>query len=100
MWNLPTVDNGGVSRGSSMAVGISVRWQMTVDIWHVTFHFFSSVFAKKCPKKSQKAPKNANNWLKRSEKCKNVKTSCYFIVLELLSALTKRVCVSCMQDSL
>ena len=31
IWNQSTVDNGGVSRGRSLAVGVSDRWKVTCD---------------------------------------------------------------------
>ena len=31
IWNQFTVDNGGVSRGRSVAVGVSDRWKVTCD---------------------------------------------------------------------
>ena len=36
IWNQSTVDNGGVSRGRSVAVGVSDRWKVTCDRWKVT----------------------------------------------------------------
>ena len=32
IWNKSTVDNGGVSRGRSMTVGVSDRWKVTCDM--------------------------------------------------------------------
>ena len=34
IWNQSTVDNGGVSRGRSVAVGVSDRWKVTCDTPH------------------------------------------------------------------
>ena len=31
-WNQYTVDNGGVSRGRSVTVGVSDRWKVTCDM--------------------------------------------------------------------
>ena len=31
IWNQSTVDNGGVSRGKSVAVGVSDMWKVTCD---------------------------------------------------------------------
>ena len=39
IWNQSTVDNGGVSRGKSVAVGARYKWKVTYDMWdmgHVT----------------------------------------------------------------
>ena len=35
-WIIIPVDNGGVSRGRSMAVGASDMWKVTCDMWHMT----------------------------------------------------------------
>ena len=36
IWNQSTVENGGVSRGRSVAVGVSDRWKVTCDTRHKT----------------------------------------------------------------
>ena len=36
IWNQSTVDNGEVSRGRYVAVGVSDRWKVTYDMRHVT----------------------------------------------------------------
>ena len=36
IWNQSTVDNGVVSRGRSVAVGVTERWKVTCDTRHVT----------------------------------------------------------------
>ena len=36
IWNQSTMDNGGVSRGRSVAVGLSDRWKVTCDRLKVT----------------------------------------------------------------
>ena len=69
--NHSTVDNEGVSRGRSVAVGVGDRWKVTwdmrhvtCDMWLVTHNFF---WNKKCQKKN-----NANKWLISAKKCRNV----------------------------
>ena len=64
IWNQSTVDNIGVSRGRSVAVGVSAmwmvrcdRWKVTCDMWHVTcdlWHVTSAKKKKKNPKGAQK----------------------------------------------
>ena len=67
----PTVDNGGVRRGGSVAVAVIVcdKWHVTCDIWHMThdkwhvthdtwfFYFFYEI-AKKKTTKCVKVPKS------------------------------------------
>ena len=36
LWNQSTVDNRGVSRVRSVAVGVSDRWKVICDMWKVT----------------------------------------------------------------
>ena len=57
------MDNGGVSRGRSVAVGVSDRWKVTCDMWHMTCdmrRFTSDMshtmifFLQKVPKKKSK----------------------------------------------
>ena len=77
IWNQSTVDNIGVSRGRSVAVGISDMWKVTCDwwkvtcdMWHVTCDLWH-VTSDKCQKvsefffnwrrkKSQKVPRSFN----------------------------------------
>ena len=35
IWNQSTVDDGGVSRGRSVTVGVSDRWKVTCDMRQV-----------------------------------------------------------------
>ena len=73
------MDNGGVSRGRSLAVRVSDRWKMTCDMWHVivtcdlwhmTYDFFLTKNAKKVQEKSQKVPKMQPQ--KNAKKCPKV----------------------------
>ena len=80
IWNLSTVGNVGVSRGRSVAVGISERWKVhvtrvmrhvTSDFLQVTHGFF---FKQKIPEKVTEIAKNANNWLKSAKNGRTVQT--------------------------
>ena len=70
-------------------------WHVKCDMWLVTFDgwlFFS--IKKKCQKKVTKTAKNTDNWLKGAQKSRKVSKRWDFIVLVLLSAHARRVCVS------
>ena len=41
IWNQFTVDNGRVSRGSSVAVGVSDQWKVTCDMRHMTCYIWN-----------------------------------------------------------
>ena len=64
IWSQFTLDNCGVCRGRSMAIGVSDRWLVTCDIWLITYNswFF---FYKKC-----------QNSHKKCKKCKEMAKKC------------------------
>ena len=74
IWNQSTVDNGEVSRGRSVVVGVSDRCKVTCDMWHVTCHTWNvtrdmwhMIFLKK---------KSATKFQKSHKKCHKRKTNC------------------------
>ena len=73
--------NGGVSRGRSVAVGLSDRWKVTCDMWHVTsdiWHLTSDIWLVTCDtwfyfyKKGQKSHKKGQKCKEMAKKCPKV----------------------------
>ena len=98
IWNQSTVNNRGVSRGRSVAVGISDigRWHVTCHMSHVnrdTWFFFKQ----KLPKRARKVTKSVKN-VKITNHCwkvqKSVKKAGFHSIGDTIRARRESWCLS------